>query len=95
MKTKLLRRLRRQSKCRYGVFFNKNNGLYEVVHDLDLFSPDLSMYGDNDKYPEKQYEVVEGISNIKKAKALCDAYRRVFILREIRQMRYGNRRRMY
>lgn len=94
MKAKLLRRLRHQSKCQYGVFLNKN-GLYEVVHDLDLLSPDLSRYGDNDKHQEKQYEVVEVVGNIKEAKALCDEYRRGFILRMVRQMRYGNRRRIY
>lgn len=95
MKTKLLKKLRTESTWHYGVFMNKN-GLYEVVHDRDLICPDLSRYGTmNDEIYQKRYEVVEVVGDLELAKKLCDDYRRGYILRRARQMRFKNRQRYY
>ena len=94
MKTKLLKKLRAQARWHYGVFMNRD-GLYEVVHDLDLLCPDLSKYGSNDFRYRDKFEVVEVVGDLEAAKKLCDDYRRGFILRRVRNMRYGTIQRYY
>lgn len=93
MKIKLLKKLRTESIWHYGVFKN-NDDLYEVVHDINMINPDLSKYGDSN-YNQNRYEVVEVVGDLNLAKELCDAYRRGYILRRVRQMRYNNRQRYY
>lgn len=94
MKTKLLKKLRAESRWHYGVFKN-NDGLYEVVHDRDMMCPDLSKYGKDEWVSRDRFEVVETVGDLELAKKLCDDYRRGFILRMVRKMRYGRIDRLY
>lgn len=94
MKTKLLKKLRREANLHYGVFLN-DDGMYEVVHDRDMLYPDLSKYNRDEYVGRDRFEVVAESGDLETAKKLCDNYRRGFILRMVAKMRYGRIDRVY
>lgn len=94
MKTKLLKRLRQSAQEHIGVFRNEN-GSYEVVFDKNRFYADVSKYGEDEFY-DRNFQVLEkGVETLDEAKDMCDFYRRVFILRQVREIKYGNTKRFY
>ena len=97
MKTKLLSDLRRQSREHVGVFKDKNG--YMVIFDKSTYLPDLSYFVPDDRYTEsscKRYQILEeNVKTLKEAKEMCDFYRRSYILQQVREMKYKNRRRVY
>ena len=100
LKTKLLRKLRREAYWKLGVF-KFEDGKYRVVYDktgwndvTEFNEKHWKIYGD--KY---QYQVFnrkdEVCDTLEGAKKLCDYYRISYILNEVRKKRMGNVRRMY
>lgn len=97
MKTKLLSDLRRQSREHIGVFKDKNG--YMVIFDKQLYFPDLQYFNPDERYTQdslKRYQILEeNVETLEEAKDMCDFYRRSWILQQVREMRYKNRRRVY
>lgn len=100
LKTKLLKRLRREACGKVGVF-KFSDGKYRVVYDKTFWN-DVSEF--NEKHwraygDEYQYQVfnrdAEVCDTLEEAKKVCDHYRRAYILREVRRMRNSNERRYY
>ena len=83
MKTKLLRKLRRDSQDKFGVF--KENGTYTIVFDRAI-CPDV---GEFDRNLKDDFQILnEEIESLEAAKNICDDYRRRWILDEVRKLRY-------
>lgn len=80
MKTKLLKRLRKQAKRKY--FIKKNHyGYYVCIRiDLDL---DLDLFFDT-------YTIAVSCRDIESARNTCNTARRRYILSEVRSMRNKN-----
>lgn len=97
MKTKLLKSLRNQSIEHVGVFKDKSG--YMVIYDKNIYLPDLSYFVPderNTEYSCKRYQVLEeNVETLEEAKNMCDFYRRSYILQQVREMKYKNRRRVY
>ena len=92
MKTKLLKKWRKEALRRVGVF-KQDDGKYQVVFDKGY----IGNVDDFDKYPEAQYfqVVCEDLEDFSEAVERCDSIRRIFILREARRQLYGKTNRLY
>lgn len=100
MKTKLLKKLRREAYWKLGVF-KFSDGKYRVVYDKTLWN-DVSEFNEKDwiRYGDDYHyqvfdEDCEVCDTLEEAKDVCDHYRRQYILREVRRMRNKNDRRYY
>lgn len=96
MKTRLLKTLRSQADSKLGVF-RLLNGKYAVVWDKTLWNDvtefnekDWKAYGD-----EYHYRVVEVTETYNEAVDVCDRCRRSYILGQVRERRYGTKKRVY
>ena len=95
MNVKLLKSLRNTARNKIGVF-RFSNGKYHTIFNRSF----LTSLSDFDEKSWKQYgedsgyQVFEGCENLKDAIAMCNYYRREFILRELRRMK-GNVDRYY
>lgn len=97
MKTKLLSKLRSESREHIGVF--KDKGGYMVIFDKHIYFPDLQYFNPDERHTKDsltRYQILEeNVETLDKAKDMCDFYRRNYILQQVREMRYKNRRRVY
>ena len=94
--TKLLKSLRAYARGRIGAF-EKDDGTYCVIH-ARYYSDDLNEfdYYKNKAAEKQRFEIVEDdLETAAKAKKICEYYRRVLILRRIREMRYKNSDRIF
>ena len=93
MKTKLLSKLRQQSKRKIGVFKN-DDGTYVIVLDKSMYLYDVS--GFDIHQPTLSYQILyDGIKSLNEAIQLCNEIRREWIISKVREMKYNNRRRVY
>ena len=93
MKTKLLSKLRQQSKCKSGVFKN-DDGTYMVVWDKSDYIYDVSKFDVH--YPTLSYQILyDGIKSLNEAIQLCNEIRREWIISKVREMKDNNKRRVY
>lgn len=97
MKTKLLSKLRNESREHIGVFNDKSG--YMVIFDKHIYLPDLQYFNPDERHTKDsltRYQILEeNVETLDKAKDMCDFYRRNYILQQLREMRYKNRRRVY
>ena len=101
LKIKLLKRLRAEAYRRIGVikFSDKK---YRIVLDKLTSRRGLSKFNEYSWHlyqDEYSYLVVEREDDVcdtlEEAKIICDDYRRLYILREVRKLRTGNVNRYY
>lgn len=96
MKTKLLKKWRQEAENRIGVFRIEETNRYSVVFCKSAWGF-VSDWTPGETCGHQILE--EGIENFEEAKASCDFYRRIYILREARKdwnkKRYGSRQRYY
>lgn len=83
MKTKLLKKWRREACNRIGVFKHES-GRYCIVFDKSMWGDVGYMYNNNPNSQGLQYVTMD-ISDISEAIERCDAVRREYILREARK----------
>ena len=75
MKTKLLSRYRKIASEEIGVYYNKETGFYDVRHKSRIGGGLIATYATT-MYPQE-------------AKKKCDEYRRLLILRLVRELKFG------
>lgn len=81
MKVKLLKKLRAQAK-----------DVYYILRDFDAVN---HVYVYNIMWLNFSRTVIDRVSDLDKAKRICNNLRREYILREIRYRRFGNVNRVY
>ena len=99
LKTKLLRKLRYEALCKFGVF-RFSDGKYRTVYDTSVLN-DVNRFNEiewetykDDYYCHVFNREKDVCDNLEEAKKICDDYRRAYILRRVRELR-GNRYRYY
>lgn len=98
MKTKLLKKCRKEAERRIGVFYHETYETYNVVFDKRVIG-DVSDWTTATDDP-RCYQLLESaISEKKSAIEACDRYRRIFIIEFARRKwgksKYGNGERIY
>lgn len=94
LNTKVLSEMRSYGRRKVGVFVN-DLGEYMVVLDKYKIDPHVSDFRDSDR-DENDFQILEdGIKDLEKARKICDEYRRIAILKRVREKRYRNEKRYY
>ena len=97
MKTKLLKKWRREAQCGIGVF-KQDDGRYEVLFDKTMWCNIGFAYEED---PDRVHiqTLCKDIEDYDEVVEWCDYYRREFILREARnewrKRKYGTKKRVY
>ena len=95
LKTKLLKKMRAYGRNKVGVFI-QDDGRYTIVYDRNKLSPYVNDYMVNSDRLSTDFEIIDSnIPTIDAARILCEKYRRHFILKRVREKRYGNCDRIY
>lgn len=99
LKTKLLKKWRKEANARIGVF-ERDNGRFIIVFDKSWYGSVSDFSDDYDGKNMKPYQIMEEeYETLKEAKMICDCYRRRYILREARKeycrYKFGNPTRKY
>ena len=94
LNTKVLSEMRSYGRQKVGVFVN-DLGEYMVVLDRYKIGPQVSDFRDSDR-PDNEFQILEdNIKDLEEARKICDEYRRIAILKRVREKRYGNAKRYY